>query len=278
MPETPSQSRAAREVEIRLPDGRRVRARIAPSLARGRDLRRLQRSQETLAKRITNLESRADAAVANLAEGLSNLKRRARALAPAQMLQQQIENAKQAALQTQMRGVTSVVNTLQATAYGDKGTLLSKNNLLLAGSQLFWTLLDPVLQTTGLVTAQTATILSAIAPIGTLVTGGVLVADRQHERFISGETEVKLSAGFGRSSESLDGKIPDDVRETFRAKPNAPAMAVAPSGFFAFAQVHQGILDIEVGRLLFPGEEGGGEQLPDSVRVTWTVDTGADVG
>src|SRR6478672_2788326 len=107
MPETPTQSRAARAVEIRLPDGRRVRARIAPPLARGKDLARLQRAQEKLAKRIADLESRADAAVADLFKGVSDLKKRAEELAPAKLLQgqvaQQMESATQTALQTQLR-------------------------------------------------------------------------------------------------------------------------------------------------------------------------------
>jgi hypothetical protein len=280
MPESSSPSRPAREVEIRLPDGRRVRARIAPPLARRTDVARLQRSQEKLQQRVTELESRADAAAADLLKNISDLKQRARELAPAQIVRQQIENAKQAALQTQMRGVTSVVNTLQATAYGDKGTLLSKNNLLLAGGQLFWTLLDPFLQATGLVTPQTATILAAIAPIGTLATGEVLVGDRQHVRFVSGVTEVTIPQLVGQARESLRPKIADGFWDEFRGRqPSVTAALVGSEGALTHvvsAKVNAGTLEILVVRSRVADLRG--RLQPETVKVGWTVDTGEDVG
>lgn len=275
----------SRLVEIRLPDGRRVRATISPEPAQRRDIARLQRSHKELAKRITELEARADAATAGLLQELSDLKRRARELVPKQLAQgrqilEQMRDAKQLMLQTQIRGVTTVVNTMQATAYGDKGTLLSRNNLLLAASQLFWTLLDPVLQSTGALTGQGATIVAALSPLGTLLTGQVLVGDEQHVRFVSGESVVKLSNGRGTSSESLRGTVAEGFWPTFRDKPNAPVIVavVDPpdlNAAFVRARVSQGVLELDVTATT---RTDAAKLASDSVRVAWTVDTGAAVG
>jgi hypothetical protein len=266
---------------------------IAPALARRKDLVRLQRRQDALTKRVTELEARADAAVAGLIQGVSDVEQRARALVPAQLQQgrqllQQVESVQQLTLQTQIRGVTSVVNTLQATAYGDKGTLLSTNNLLLAISQLFWTALDPLLQATGAVTPQTATIIAALAPVGTLVTGEILVGSRQdqqrsqpRERFVSGRTTVSVP---GKSSESLEGKIDAAYWPTFSTLSNVQVTAtiVEPSGITnaaVSANVNGGFLEIAV----LPIVTGGTFVTLSFVRtaaplrnvtVAWTVDTG----
>ena len=241
---------------------------------------------------MTELEARGDATVAGLVQGFSELDRRARALAPAQLQQgrqllQLMQDTTQQALQTQIRGITSVVNTLQATAYGDKGALLSPNNLRLAVSQLFWNLLDPVLQAAGLVTPQTATVLAALAPVGTLVTGALLVGGRQQERFVSGVSQVPLSGGPVR--ESLRGRIADGLWPEFSRRRNVPVTAtvVEPRGItnaFVSANVNGGVL--EIGPAILPGRvtsllitrlaPAGGPLT--SVTVAWTVDTGANLG
>ena len=83
--------------------------------------------------------------------------------------------------------------------------------------------------------------------------------------------------GIGRSHESLQSKIAEDVWPKFSEKPNAPVMSVSPAGTFAIAQVHNGNLDILVTVIFTPGGDVP-PRLPDSARVVWTVDTGADGG
>ncbi len=85
------------------------------------------------------------------------------------------------AARMQIQNVTNVINSVQAAAYGQRGRLLATNNLLLAASQLFWNLLDPLLQQAGVLDAVSATALAALAPIGTLMSGEILLGERQHQ-------------------------------------------------------------------------------------------------
>ena len=107
------------------------------------------------------------------------------------------------AIDGRVQQITDIVSALQDNAYGQTGSMLSTSNLLLAGNQLFWTLLDPVLMQSGMSKSARFTV-SLLTPIGSLITGHLLVANRQHERFISG---TSVSDGTGIARESLRGKI-----------------------------------------------------------------------
>ena len=105
-------------------------AKPESSAADGDPLEQLRQSHEELARKVAALEERSNLSVNGLLENLKGLQLRA--------------------FESQVQQVTGVVNSVQATAYGDRGSVLTTNNLLLAGNQLFWTLLDPLLRQLGL--------------------------------------------------------------------------------------------------------------------------------
>jgi hypothetical protein len=331
-----------REVEIRLRDGRRMRARISPAVARRTDLsavarasaennrrafdalrrqrraiERLRQAQDQLAKRLTSQEQQSDRALVGLVQGLNGLDRRVRDVAVqahsvavttgaaagsapgptrdgrpgartpvARQLQRQqlrqIQETKQLALRAQIQSATTIVNSVQATAYGQRGSILATNNLLIAGTQLFWGLLGPVLQGAGVLNAASATVLAAVAPLGTLMTGEILLGDQQHVRFISGVTAVDNA---GRAFVSLRGPVAEGLWPEFRKRTDVlvTARVVEPAALSTrqvAARVRQGVLEVRVQlsvgssiRTLLTSVS-----LPGPVRVAWTVDTGADVG
>lgn len=307
-----------RDIDIRLPDGRRLRARISPAVARRKDLsaiarvgaendrrafhalrrqrqaiRQLRQSQAALAKQLTALEQQSERVVAGVIQGLSGLDRRARDLAAQspvarQLRRQQVRQlreTKRLAVRAQIQNATAVVNSVQAAAFGEKGSPFAPNNLRLAANQLFWALLDPVLQRAGVLNASSATVVAALAPLGTLLSGQILLGNRQHVRIISGVTELNAP---GVTSESLRGRIAEGLWPEFRRRTDVlvTAKIVDPAAFGTLpvqARVDQGNLELEVPPLGRPLD--GGLVLVsvppprvERVRVAWTVDTGADVG
>ena len=182
-----------------------------------RAIRRLTAADEDLAKKVTALQDQSDQSLLRLVDSLAALRRQVRDIArggramtttpragrvstsrrggelsarrgrapalerPAERRHRmrQAKEARLLATRMQIQNVANVVNTLQAAAYGQKGSLLSTNNLLLAGNQLFWSLLDPVLQGLGVLDAASATVLAAYAPLGNLLGGQILFAGRR---------------------------------------------------------------------------------------------------
>jgi hypothetical protein len=191
----------------------------------------------------------------------------------AQQLQrvQQMREVRALATRAQIQSVTNVVNSVQTAAYGQKGSVFAANNLLLAGNQLLWTVMDPVLQRMGVLNAASATVVAAVAPLGALLTGEVLLSDRQHERFISGvstfgESEVLL--------ESLRGKVAEALWPEFQRRTNVPVTANVVGESFdgtVAADVVRGVLSLR----LVPNDI---ERSVAGIRVAWMVDTGADIG
>jgi hypothetical protein len=317
-----------REIEIRLRSGRRLRARIAPAVARRQDLvavarvsadntrrafdtlRRhrgaiagLKQSNEDLAKKVSTLEQRGDLELVGLLQGFASLQRQVRDVgartqaiavaagvpAPTRPMEPpprqpsgprqqlgEMRELQRLALRSQIQSATTVVNTVQAAAYGERGSIFATNNLLLAGNQLFWSLLDPVLERAGVLNAASATIFAALAPIGTLLTGEVLLGDRQHVRFISGVTTVPTNGDV--VSESLRGRVAEGAWPAFRDRTDVPVTAAVtdPPGFSAsnvLIRVSQGAVEIAVP----PSPVTGIAfiRVVPSIRVAWTVDTGA---
>src|SRR5262249_40452174 len=186
---------------------------------------------------------------------------------------QQARALRAQAFRAQVKEVTNVVNTVQATAFGQRGSVFATNNLLLAGNQLFWTFLDPVLQRVGVLDATSATVVAALAPLGTLATGQILLADRQHVRFISG---VAVFDGTNvLVVESLRGKVSEQLFPEFQKRTDVPIttqLLDPPSNLASFsAAVVNGSVRI---RIVVADVEGA---LP-KIRIAWTVDTGEDVG
>ena len=185
---------------------------------------------------------------------------------------QQARELRAQAFRAQIKEVTNVVNTVQATAFGQRGSVFATNNLLLAGNQLFWSFLDPVLQRVGVLDATGATIVAALAPLGTLVTGQILLGDRQHVRFITG---VAVFDGTNvLVVESLRGKVSEQLFPEFQNRTDVPIttqLLDPPSNLASFsAEVVNGSVRV---RIVVADVEGA---LP-KIRIAWTVDTGEDV-
>jgi hypothetical protein len=322
VPTPPAPPGSDREVQITLASGRRVRAIIAPAVARRRDLasiaranadnhrrsldalrrqrrsiQRLTRSQKALAEKVERLQKQTNQTVLAVVQGFAGIDqrvsqatqtsvvtttatglpapRRALPLREAQRLQhlQQVRQVQTLATRAQIQNVTNVVNSVQMAAFGERGNVFAPNNLILAGNQLFWSLLEPVLQRFGALDAATASVVAALAPLGTLVTGQLALADQQHVRFIS---DVALfDAATDEVSISLRGRVAEGLWPEFRNRTDVPVIATVQGSVSAFltvdAFVEQGTLRIRLPnkRALSP---------PEPARVAWTVDTGVASG
>jgi hypothetical protein len=268
-------------------------------------IRRLTRSHAELSEKVTHLEKRTEQAVVSITQGLIGLDRRvtqatrssvvtataegspapprALPIREAQRLQhlQQMREVKALAFRAQIQNVTNVVNSAQMAAFGEKGSVFATNNLILAGNQLFWSLLEPVLRGFGALDAATGTVVAALAPLGTLVTGQLALGERQHVRVISGVTTfTRLPQVI---SESLRGRVAEGLWPTFRKRTDVPVtvnvVGVAAATLTALAIVDQGTLHIGLFRNRDVGLAAGGPiALNPPVQVAWTVDTGVGSG
>jgi hypothetical protein len=201
-----------------------------------------------LARKVAALEERSNIAVDGLLQNLKGLQ------------------AQQTALYAQQ--ANSVVNSMQAAAYGSRGDVLATNNLLIAGNQLLWTFIDPLLRVLGVTSGPLPAAVTMLSPVGSLLTGYVALGNRQHVRFISG-----IATFRGRRNvvfDTLRDRIADSLWPEFQQRTNVP-VTVVPVGnvrvFIVSAAVRDGVLRIEV-------EKRGSE----TVQIAWMVDTGADVG
>jgi hypothetical protein len=166
---------------------------------------------------------------------------------------------------------------MQSAAFGEKGSLLNTNNLLLAANQLLWTFIEPILRTAGFDLGPSPSVLTWLSPVGTLVTGQVVLGDRQHVRFISGVTT--FDGTTSSVTEPLKKRLASSFFKEFKRRTDVPVTAVALdeslSGFTIAASVSNGDLTIQ---LL---DAGGGDLdllLAQPGRVAWMVDTGVDGG
>lgn len=227
----------------------------------GAVIERLERETAALAARVDAIDQRTDQALSGVVEGLGQFKReigRAGATADVAAL-------KRAA---QLQQVQGVVSSVQSAAYGEQGAVLTRNNLALAANQLAWMYAGPALQRLGLVTATQAQLLAAVAPLGSLVTGGLTLGRRQHVRFISG---VATFDGTGTPViESLQPRIADAAFPDFARRTDIPVTATTLNGrpFPGTAVVRNGIL------VLVPFST----EVDFEGRVAWMVDTGANSG
>ena len=207
-------------VEIRLQKGRKVRATLVPGAARREDLaavadvsaandrqafdaiqqqseaiESLRRSQAELVNKVATLQAQADRSTVGLLQGITSLEQQLQT-ARARVRTQTLSSRRQATRQqraldsmattTQIQNVNSVVNSMQAAAFGEKGSLLTTNNLLLAANQLLWQFIDPLLRGMGFALGPSPSLLTWLSPVGSLLTGQLVVGNRQHVRFISG--------------------------------------------------------------------------------------------
>jgi len=75
---------------------------------------------------------------------------------------------------------------VQVAAFGQRGSLTSRNNLLLGGNQLLWSILPDALRLAGVQTSTAKTMVGLLAPLGNLAVGRIALGRQQHERFVSG--------------------------------------------------------------------------------------------
>jgi hypothetical protein len=301
-------------VEIRLPNGRRVRATLSPPVARRHDLaelsrvvaandknafdaseqqaqtlERLERSHRALTKKLVALQERADQALISLAQGLSKVKEQAATIAVQDKVirqervalnmrtRRQQQSLRAMATTAQVNQVTAVVNSTQAAAYGERGSVFATNNLLLAGNQLFWMFLNPALRSMGVLGAE-PNVLTFLTPVGSLVTGHVVLGNRQHERFISG------FANFDGTSNSvkvpLKDRLASDFFKEFRKRKNVLVTVTTVEGLSGRTPVGS-VVDGELRITANFGFDVTGAISSTTFargRVAWIVDTGSDVG
>ena len=294
-------------VEVRLPNGRKVRATFTPPVARRHDLaavarvsaandreafatitrqgdalETLRRSHEELVKKVAVLQERADRALFALLQGLASFKQglqafkvRERAIRTERLSVRALAGRQQRELRSlattaRIQQVTAVVNSVQATAYGQRGSILATDNLLLAGNQLLWIFLDPLLRRVGMIEGASPSLATWLAPLGSLVTGHLALGNRQHVRFVSGIATFDGTNSF--VSEPLRGRIAEGLWPKFQRRTDVPATAAPldPLDVPITATVHEGVLRIDLGN-------GNGDGNPAG-RVAWMVDTGADGG
>ena len=171
------------------------------------------------------------------------------------------------AIEGRAKQITDIVSALQDNAYGETGSVLSTSNLLLAGNQLFWTLLDPVLRQSGMLTKSGSLTLSLLTPFGSLLTGHLLVANRQHQRFISG---VSVADATGVARETLRSRMSESAFDDFRSRRNVAVIVERPTNYHTQGTVDDGVLTIRV--------FGRSKMSPAGVRVGWILDTGLGNG
>ena len=302
-------------VEIRTDKGRRVRATLVPGAARrddvaafreasaantrrafetlqrqGEALESLKRSHAELTRKVAVMQAQHERSVVGLLQGITNLEQRLQTSKVHERVLQRRNRSARTRVTRQQRElssvtsrsyinqVNSVVNSMQAAAFGDKGSLLTTNNVLLAANQLAWQFVDPVLRAMGFPIGPSPSLLMWLSPVGSLLTGQLVLGNRQHVRFISGVTtftgsdDERVNDGTGAITESLKPRLAKSFFEEFRKRTDVPVTTVALDriGGTIFATVTNGVLRIEVNL-------DDNDQQPEG-RVAWTVDTGVDGG
>ena len=226
---------------------------------------RLERENAELSARVAAIEERTDQTLMGVVEGLGQFKKQVGTVGASE-----VAALAQAA---QLQQVSGVVASVQSAAYGERGSVLSSNNLLLAGNQLAWMFAGPALQQLGIMSGSTARLIASLAPLGTLITGGLTLGRTQHVRFISGVST--FSATQTTAIESLRHRIAEADWEEFSQRTDVPVSVTTITGggqFRGTAVVENGVLVIRLPlpRDMFP--------LGTSGSVAWMVDTGADGG
>jgi hypothetical protein len=249
---------------------------------RARQLDTLRQAHVELAHKVSQLEERAGGESFEVLKHLSSLEGRVQELAVQNQASSAADSATRTSLAQQakaqraletmqtIQAAVGVASTLQSTAYGQRGSLLSANNLLLAGNQLLWTYIDPIAKFLELPVGPAPSPLAYCAPLLSLVTARVVLGDRQHVRFITGITE------FGPGEDvrlDLRSRIADRLWPEFqqRADVTVTAQPLGPRrNLSVFAEVRHGTLRLNAATRDRAKLQG--------LRVAWIVDTGEDVG
>jgi hypothetical protein len=247
----------------------------------------LRQSHAELAKKVATLQAESNRSIVGLLRGIEGLEqklhaakvqeralRAQNALARTRVRRQQ-RTIESMATTSQIHDVTAVVNSVQSAAFGERGSVFATNNLLLAGNQLLWLFLEPLLRGLGFALGPSPSLLTWLAPVGSLLTGQLVLGNRQHVRFVTGV--VEFDGKTFEVSDSLEGKVADSFFTELKRRTDVPVTAVpldpgiSPS--IIFARVREGvvIVNFSFGGLISSGTFPSG-------RVAWMVDTGVDGG
>jgi hypothetical protein len=238
-----------------------------------KELRQLRQSHDDLTKKVEALEKRTKSLLGVL-DQLNELPQQRQAL------QSQVSSAR-------IQQVAGVVGNVQAAAFGDAGSIFTRNNLFLAGNQLFWIFLDPVLRRLGVISGTSPSIITWLAPVGSLVTGQIALSNQQHVRFISGVATVTPPKV---TFDVLRDRVADGFYKEFQRRTDIAVTAVVLDNapFVPFAEVREGVLRVGVTPLDVPVPSPPDDDVivvslkaasgPATVRVAWVVDTGAGRG
>ena len=293
-------------VEIRLHKGQRVRATLVPGAARREDLaairdvsaandrqafealqqqgealEALRKSHAELVGKVAAIQAQADRSIVGLLQGMAGLEQRLQtAKVQERVLRTQTLSARRLATRQQramssmtttarIHQVNSVVNSMQAAAFGEKGSLLATNNLLLAANQLLWQFIDPILRGMGFPLGPSPSLLMWLSPVGSLLTGQVVLGNRQHVRFVSGVATFDGTTFV--VTESLRKHLASGFFDEFRRRTNVVVTLVP---LIIDAGINELRATVEDGVLIIRAET---DDQPTG-DVGWMVDTGVDGG
>jgi len=294
-----------------LPNGRRSRMRIIPTLAPVREVNRLRSvllanerrqamatsrnsrairalavTQASTVKRLTASQLKSDKDIAKrVVEGHNRLDARiTKELgsgpgtgAHGRRMMAMLRRQRQRSI---MNSVTIASSLPFWAAYGKKDDPFATDNLILGGSLLGWLVGDELIdQFSGKsgVAKTGANWWSWLAPIGNGATVFFLLKDKQHERFIGGVTDVTATAPPGAVI-PLDDAIGEDSFDDFKKEKHAATATListtVPGVTISSATVN------EKGELLItflgpPLDAGGNAAATGSAKVAWIIDTEA---
>lgn len=287
-----------RPVQLVLPDGRNLRVALGPAVGQHADLvavrrvsadndrrafqaiARLEASQRDLERKVAELEAQRDLGLTRLFDRFAGLSRRVdrvqtvqarestsvRTLVARQRLRMRAQMRAQAAA-VRVQQLNGAASSMQVAAFGQKGDLFAKNNLALAGNQLLWGLIEPLLRGFGV---------GWLAPLGNLAVAQNTLGRQQHVRFVTG-TAV-FAPGVQQVQLSLRDQIAPALRPIFQRRTDVPVQLLdgpfdvdpfdSESGVARLtADVRGGLLSISMNR-----------RLTRTVQVRFQVDTGVGDG
>jgi hypothetical protein len=167
------------------------------------------------------------------------------------------------------------VTSAQVAAFGEKGNLFATSNLLLAGNQLLWSFIDPLLRFLGIDFGMSPSPIAWLAPLGSMGFGAVTAGRFQHVRFLADVTPIP--AGIVEQRVPLLPRIAPADRDHFASRTDVLVTArtlnldldktTLGTATFTEASVENGTLVLTLNH-----------SLGSPVRVAWLVDTGLGGG
>jgi hypothetical protein len=170
-----------------------------------------------------------------------------------------------------MNSVTLATAAPFFSAYGDRARPFSKNNLILTGSLLAWLLSDEIVdQFAGSKPGALkggANLWSYLAPVGNGATAFFLLNKKQHERFVSGVSAIPAAPPFTLDL-TATRIAKNSIADFQKSQHTVVATVVAgPVGTRVAASVNNGMLSLAA------VDGAAAAPLPVAATVAWIVDT-----